>query len=68
MEKNYNKIERLQFAGSGHYRVTILFRNKSYSAVTTDMCSVDEYKSDNRGWKLAGNYLYNGVVRNLGLK
>ena len=65
---NYKKIAGLQFSGYGHYKVTILFRNQMYSAITTDMPSVDLFKSNGHGWKSAGNSLYKQVVRKLDLR
>ncbi len=61
--KKYQKIISCKFASSGHYRITILFRNKEYSGITTNMPAIDLYKSNNRGWKSAGNELYNEVIR-----
>ena len=65
---NYKKIAGLIFNSHGHYKITILFRNQMYSAITTDMPNVDLYKSGVRGYKTAGNSLYNEVVRKLNLK
>lgn len=33
----------LQPSGHGHYRITITYRNKDYSAVTSNMPLVDAY-------------------------
>lgn len=34
-------------AGYGHNRVTIVFRGKEYSAVTSNTIATDAYKNDN---------------------
>lgn len=45
----------LTFAGHGHYRVTITFRGKQYSATTNNMPLVDAYKN-NEGRENQGGY------------
>lgn len=66
--KNYEKIQAIKYSGNGHYQITIQFRNKNYSAIVTDMQMIDNYKSINRGWKDAGNRLYDTVVRKNNLR
>jgi hypothetical protein len=40
-------LASVKFAGAGHYKITIQFRNeKYYEAITTDMELIDDYKSD----------------------
>jgi hypothetical protein len=68
MTKNYNKIEGLTFNSYGHYKVYITYRNIMYKCITTNMPDVDLYKSNERGWKSAGNRLYNEVKRKNNLK
>ena len=60
--KNYNKITKLSFTGHGHYKVTVERYGKEISATTTDMPTIDAYKSEEKGWKKAGNRLYDFVV------
>lgn len=39
------KIE-IQAAGYGHFRVTVGYRGKQYSAVTTNTRAIDRYNND----------------------
>lgn len=61
--KKYEKIKGTRFSGYGHHSIYITFRGKEYSATTDDMPTFDLYKSGERGWKTAGNNLYDMVVR-----
>lgn len=38
---------RVQFSGYGHYKVFTTYYGKEISAVTTDMETIDAFKSDN---------------------
>lgn len=45
----------LAFAGHGHYKVSIIFRGKKYSATTNNMPLIDAYKN-NEGRESQGGY------------
>ncbi len=66
--KKFEKITGFSFSGSGHYKITIEFRGKSYSAITTNMPDMDLFRSDDKGWKGAGGRLYDEVVRKNNLR
>lgn len=38
------RIIRVRFSGSGHYKVTISYYGKEYTATITDMTLIDDYK------------------------
>jgi len=38
------RIIRVRFSGSGHYKVTISYYSKEYTATVTDMTLIDDYK------------------------
>ena len=38
------RIIRVRFSGSGHYKVTISYYGKEYTATVTDMTLIDDYK------------------------
>jgi len=63
---------KLMPSGHGHYKVTINYYGKSYSATTNDMPSIDAYKSEKGEHRVtpiqASVMLYNEVKRdnNLG--
>lgn len=40
-------IDNIQFSGYGHNRVTITYRGKQYSSVTSNTLATDAYRSDN---------------------
>jgi len=40
----HDRIERVKFDGSGHYKVTISYYGKEYTATITDMTLIDNYK------------------------
>tara|TARA_R110000824_G_scaffold40657_1_gene121636 strand:- start:370 stop:576 length:207 start_codon:yes stop_codon:yes gene_type:complete len=46
MEK-HERIIRVRFSGHGHYKVTISYYSKEYTATITDMTLIDNYKDDN---------------------
>lgn len=62
--KKHEKITRMLPAGHGHWMVWIERYGKEMSGVVTDMEIIDTYRSigKSRGWKSAGNRLYNIVV------
>jgi len=59
-------------SGHGHYKVTITYYGKSYSAIVSDMYSIDAYRSDKGEYRItpiqASIMLWNEVKRanNLG--
>ena len=55
--KNYDKVQ-VRFCNPGHYHVVVTRANDCFVALTTDMETVDLFKSEERGWKAAGNHLY----------
>lgn len=59
----YNKITKTLPSGHGHWKIFIEFKGEEYFSTTCDMPTLDKYKSDERGWKTAGNKLYSEVVR-----
>lgn len=64
----YKKIFKTEFAGSGHYKVWIEFRNRVYFTTVSCVWLIENYKSNERGWKNAGNRLYESVVRDNNLR
>lgn len=38
---------RVQFSGYGHYKVFTTYYGKEINAITTDMPTIDDFKSDN---------------------
>jgi hypothetical protein len=60
--KKYKKIYSITPEGYGQKRVTIEYYGKLIHAHWTDMEVTDKFKSDERGWKTAGNRLYDYVV------
>ena len=52
------RITRVRFSGSGHYKVTISYYGKEYTATITDMTLIDDYKD---GGIKASNDLYDVV-------
>lgn len=61
--KKYERIYRVSPSGHGHYNITVEYYGRLITATTSDMPTLDKYKSDERGWKTAGNNLYDFVVR-----
>jgi uncharacterized protein YfaP (DUF2135 family) len=63
---------QLMPSGHGHYKVTINYYGKNYSAIVSDMHSVDAYRSEKGEYRItptqASIMLYNEVKRdnNLG--
>ena len=41
-----HKLNSIAPAGSGCYKISILFRNKVYNCITSNMPSVDDYNSE----------------------
>ena len=64
MEK-HERIIRVRFSGHGHYKVTISYYGKEYTATITDMTLIDNYKDDNPDIKDL-NWLYEVVKRKSG--
>ena len=58
--KKQDRIYKVQFSGHGHYKVTIVRYGKLYSAIITDMPTIDDYKD---GIKKAAIQLYDMVWR-----
>jgi len=42
--KKSERITRVRFSGHGHYKVTISYYGKDYTATITDMTLIDDYK------------------------
>jgi len=61
--KKYQKIESILSSGFGQKRVAIRYRNSIIIGHLTDMELYDCYQSHNRGWKKAGNIIYDTVIR-----
>ena len=59
---------RVEPHGHGHYKIYIQYNKKTYSAVTSCMPWIDQFKSKERGWKTAGEYLYNYVKKQNNLR
>ena len=53
------RITSVRFCNHGHYKVTISYYGKEYTAVVTDMMMIDEYLW--KRTKRAANELYNYV-------
>lgn len=62
MDAKWKRIESVRFVGHGHYKVTISYYRKLYSAVITDMTLIDNYK-DEDGTIEDKNWLYEAVKR-----
>ncbi len=58
--KKQDRINSVLFSGSGHYKVTVTRYGKQYSATTTNMPAVDDYKD---GVVSAAITLYDEVIR-----
>ena len=61
--KGYQKILSIIPEGYGQKRVTVSYYNKEIHAHYTTMPTYDLFKSGERGWKQAGNRIYDYVVR-----
>ncbi len=59
-----SKYDRISLGATtnGHCRVTAECRGKLYRATVTDMPDIDLYMSRRRGWKSAGNRIYDRVM------
>ena len=42
--KKQKRITKVQFSGSGHYKVSVIRYGKEYTATITDMQAIDDYK------------------------
>jgi len=42
--KKSEKITSVRFSGHGHYKVTISYYGKNYTATINDMTLIDDYK------------------------
>ena len=42
--KKSERITSVKFSGHGHYKVTISYYGKEYTATVTDMTLIDDYK------------------------
>jgi len=40
--KKQKRITKVQFSGSGHYKVSVIRYGKEYTATITDMQTIDE--------------------------
>jgi hypothetical protein len=60
--KGWQKILSIVLEGYGQKRITVQYYNKEISAHYTEMLPTDLFKSEERGWKTAGNRIYNYVV------
>lgn len=49
-------IDRISPNGHGHFRVTITFRGKQYSATTTNTMAIDTYRSEDDEDRSNRNY------------
>jgi hypothetical protein len=47
MDAKWKRIESVRFVGHGHYKVTISYYGKEYTATITDMQLIDNYKDEN---------------------
>ena len=60
---NYQKIISILPSGFGQKKITVLYRGKEITGHYTQMPTVDLYKSGERGFKTAGNFIYDEIVR-----
>jgi len=60
--KKHERIVRVKFDGWGHYKVTISYYGKYYTATITDAYLIDNYKDDDPVIKDL-NWLYEVVKR-----
>ena len=58
----YEKITKMLPSGYGHWKIWVSYYGKEIYATTTDMPNLDLFRSNERGWKTAGNRLYDFVV------
>ena len=58
----YKKITKMHPSGYGHWKVWCTYYGKEICATTTNMPAIDAFRSNERGWKTAGNMLYDFVV------
>lgn len=60
--QKHERILSVRFSGHGHYKVTISYYGKEYTATITDMTLIDNYKDDNPVISDL-NWLYEAVKR-----
>jgi hypothetical protein len=60
--KKYEKIYSITPEGYGQKRVTVEHYGKLIHAHYTEMPTLDLFNSKERGWKAAGNSIYDFVV------
>jgi hypothetical protein len=59
--KKHERITAVKFSGSGHYKVTISYYGKEYTATITDMTLIDDYKDGDKIGRM--NDLYDAVTK-----
>lgn len=59
--KKHERINSVTFSGSGHYKVTISYYGKEYTATIDDMTLIDDYKDGDKIGRM--NDLYDVVKR-----
>jgi len=57
----WDMIKGWKPAGHGHYEILIHYRGKLKRGVTSNMPDLDLFRSEKRGWKAAGNRIYNEI-------
>ena len=57
--KKYERITSVRKSGHGHYKVTISYHGKDYTATVTDMTLIDDYKDGDKINRM--NQLYDYV-------
>jgi len=57
--KKYERITSVRNSGHGHYKVTISYYGKDYTATVTDMTLIDDYKDGDKINRM--NQLYDYV-------
>jgi hypothetical protein len=60
--KKYEKILSIMPEGFGQKRIKVLYYGKEINAHYTEMPTIDLFKSEEKGYKTAGNRIYNYVV------
>jgi len=62
MKADYKKIVDITSIGYGDHKVTVMYYGKEIFALYNCKYIFDTYNSKKRGWKVAGNKLYEHVV------
>ena len=57
--KKHERITSVRTSGHGHYKVTISYYGKDYTATVTDMTLIDDYKDGDKIGRM--NQLYDYV-------